>query len=45
MNELPSGIVGSLRYSTDLFDGESIKGMVSHLQRLLEGMAESGKAA
>ncbi|MCC5601602.1 non-ribosomal peptide synthetase [Nostoc favosum] len=36
--ETESGLVGSLEYSTDLFEETSIHRMVEHLQTLLEGI-------
>jgi amino acid adenylation domain-containing protein len=37
--ETGEGVVGSLEYSTDLFEAETIKRMLGHYQRLLEGVA------
>jgi amino acid adenylation domain-containing protein len=38
MEESEAGLVGTLEYSIDLFEARTIAQMVTHLQRLLEGM-------
>ncbi|HEX6292064.1 MAG TPA: amino acid adenylation domain-containing protein, partial [Herpetosiphonaceae bacterium] len=37
--ETPSGLVGALEYSTDLFDATTIRRMLAHFTTLLEGIA------
>ena len=37
--ELDGALYGALTYNTDLFDADTIERMVTHLQRLLEGIA------
>jgi amino acid adenylation domain-containing protein len=45
MREEPGGLVGSLAYSTDLFDGATVDRMLAQLRLLLEGaVKEPGKA-
>ena len=39
LNEGEKGLTGSLRYSTDLFARRSIRRLLSHYERILEGMA------
>ncbi|MBE8964962.1 amino acid adenylation domain-containing protein [Nostocales cyanobacterium LEGE 12452] len=38
ITETLDGLIGSLEYNTDLFEGSSIQRMVAHLQTLLEGI-------
>jgi amino acid adenylation domain-containing protein len=38
MEDTPQGLMGSLEYSTDLFDATTISRMLEHLQTLLEGI-------
>ena len=37
--ETDQGILGSLSYATDLFDSSTIRGMLSHFEKLLESIA------
>ncbi len=41
MYETPSGLRGSLEYSTDLFQSATIERFVQHFQRLLQGIVEN----
>ncbi|MEG4394820.1 amino acid adenylation domain-containing protein [Microcoleus sp. BROC3] len=38
LDERPSGVIGRIEYSTDLFDADTIDRMVGHFQTLLEGI-------
>jgi amino acid adenylation domain-containing protein len=38
LEERSKGIIGRFEYNTDLFDGETIRRMIGHLQALLEGI-------
>ena len=41
MIDTGSGLVGSLEYNADLFEAHSIKRMLRHFQKLLEGIVEN----
>ncbi len=43
MTESEGGFTGTLEYSTDLFDGETIKKMVNHFLKLLEGITDNAE--
>jgi amino acid adenylation domain-containing protein len=40
LTDRPEGMTGTFEYSTDLFDSATIRRMIGHLGRILEGVAE-----
>jgi len=38
LNEMPTGLRGSLRYNSDLFDRETMEQLIEHFRTLLEGI-------
>jgi len=41
LDDRPEGLVGRIRYNTDLFERESIEGLLAHLTTLLEAVVEN----
>jgi amino acid adenylation domain-containing protein len=45
LDDRPEGLVGRIRYNTDLFDRESIERLLAHLTTLLEAVVENPERA
>ncbi|WP_309890874.1 non-ribosomal peptide synthetase/type I polyketide synthase [Archangium sp.] len=41
LRQTEEGLWGALEYNTDLFDADTISGLVAHFQRLLEGIVQA----